>query len=333
MELNEMIMKTPLYVGILALALLAEAAEARQATEEAPEPAPEIEEETGDDTEKKSTTWSIAGGDIYQFDTEVKGGGSFAVNRLFLGGGLNYTFTPSLSMDLDVAAGTDNYTFKGGGAFTAPANGNPWERTVDVTIRALGRWKIDDSWQVFLGGLVSWAGETEADLGESFTGGGLFGTAYTFSDTLTLGVGVQISTRIEDNLLYIPSPIIDWRITEQFFISNVRGPVGYPASLGVEAVLYLSKEMNISLGTRYEYRRFRLNDSGPIAIQNGVGTNSGFPVWLRYEWRPVPEIRIHLLGGVSFGQKLELDNRNGNELSKQNVDIAPFVGLFLGFQF
>jgi hypothetical protein len=326
-----MTMKTPLFAGILTLILLTDAAQARQSTESDPEPAPEIE--TEDETEEKSTTWSVSGGDIYQFDTDIDGGGSFAVNRLFLGGGLNYKFTPSLSMDIDIAAETDSYTFKGGGAFSAPANGNPWERTVDFTVRALGRWKVDDSWQVFLGGVVSWGGETDADFGDSFTGGGLFGTAYTFSDTLTLGVGVQISTRIEDDLLYIPSPIIDWRISEQFFISNVRGPVGYPASLGIEAVFYLSKSMNVSLGSRYEYRRFRLNDSGPIAIQNGVGTNSGFPVWLRYEWRPVPEIRIHLLGGVSFGQKLELDNRNGYQLSKENVDIAPFVGLFLGFQF
>ena len=91
--------------------------------------------------------------------------------------------------------------------------------------------------------------------------------------------------------------------------------------------------MNVSIGTRYEYRRFRLDDSGPIAIRNGVGTNSGFPVWLRYEWRPVPEIRIHVLGGVSFGQRLELDDRDGNQLSRDDVDVAPFVGLFLGFEF
>ena len=326
-----MIMKTPLFAGLLTLGLIAHAADARQSSESDEETTPEIE--SNEDPEKKSTTWSVSGGDIYQFDTDIDGGGSFSENRLFIGGGISYEFTPSLTIDFKVASEIDDYDFKGGGAFTAPAGGTPWKTTTDITMRGLGRWKIDDSWRVFLGGVVSWAAETDADIAKAFTGGGLFGASYTFSEDLTLGAGVQISTRLEDDLLYIPSPIIDWRITEQFFISNVRGPVGYPASLSVEAVLYLSKEMNISLGTRYEYRRFRLDDSGPIAIPNGVGTNSGFPVWVRYEWRPVPEIRIHLLGGVSFGQRLELDDRDGYQLSKQNVDVAPFVGLFLGFTF
>ena len=324
--------KTTLLTTLFAALTVTTHAHAQEAAEDR---AAEAEEATGtgEDGQERTTTWSVAGGDIYQFDTDIDGGGSFSVNRAFLGGGMSYRFTPSLSIDLDVAGEVDDYDFRGDGVFGAPAGGSPWNRTVDLTLRAMGRWKVDDSWRVFLGGLVSWAGETDASAGDSFTGGGLVGAAYTFSDTLTLGLGMQISTRLEDDLLYIPSPIIDWRISEQFFISNMRGPVSYPASLGIEAVFYLSREMNVSIGTRYEYRRFRLNDEGPVAIQDGVGTNSGFPVWLRYEWRPVPEIRLHLLGGLTFGQQLELDDRNGGQLAKENVDIAPFVGFFLGFEF
>ena len=156
---------------------------------------------------------------------------------------------------------------------------------------------------------------------------------FTDDQDLTIGAGMQISTRIEDGLLYIPSPIIDWRINEQFYLSNMRAPAGYPASLGLELICYLSKEMNVSIGSRYEYRRFRLDDDGPAAVRKGVGTNSGFPIWLRYEWRPMPEIRLHLMGGVNVGQRLELDDRNGNQLSEEDVDIAPFLAFFLGFEF
>ena len=284
-------------------------------------------------TDENTTTWAISGGDVYQFDSEIDGGGSFTENRLFIGGGITYEFTPSISLDFKIASEIDRYDFKGGGAFAAPAAGDPWDTTMDITMRGLGRWKIDDTWRVFLGGVVSWAAETDAELTDAFTAGGLFGASYTFSEDLTIGLGMQVSTRIEDDLLYIPSPIIDWRITEQLFLSNVRAPVGYPASLGVELIYYLSKEMNVSVGSRYEYRGFRLDESGPNIIHSGVGTNSGFPVWLRYEWRPIPEIRIHLLGGVTLGQKLELDDRNGNQLSKADVDVSPFVGVFLGFEF
>jgi hypothetical protein len=36
---------------------------------------------------------------------------------------------------------------------------------------------------------------------------------------------------------------------------------------------------------------------------------------------------------VTVAQKLELDDRNGNQLSKDDVGTSPFVGLFLGFEF
>lgn len=298
--------------------------------------APMTTDQSGSNAESgdgDTATWSIAGGDIFQFDAGIKNGGSFSINRAFLGGGLTYKITPSLSLDFNIATEIDSYTFKGKGAFTAPANGVPWTTTIDVTMRALTRWKLNDEWRIFLGGVVSWSGETEADVGKSFTGGGLMGLAYTFSEDLTLGGGLQISTRIEDNLLYIPSPIIDWRITEQLFISNMRGPVSYPASLGVEIVYYISREMNFSLGSRYEYRRFRLDDSGPDIIKMGVGTDSGFPLWLRFEWRPIREIRMHVVGGVVLGQKVQLDRSDGAQIQKQDVDPAAFVGFFLGFEF
>jgi hypothetical protein len=290
-------------------------------------------EQSNDSGEGDTTTWGIHGGDIYQFDTGIHDGGSFSVNRVFLGGGIDYKFTPSLSLNFDIGFEIDSYDFKGSGPFTNAANGVPWTTTMDVTLKVLGRWKVDDQWRVFLGGLVSWSGETTAKATDSFTGGGLMGFAYTFSDELTLGAGMQISTRIEDGLLFIPSPIIDWRITEQLFISNVRSPVTFPASLGVEIIYYLSREVNISLGTRYEYRRFRLNDDGPLNIQNGVGLDSGFPLWVRFEWRPVPQIRLHLVAGVELGEKLKLYDQDGNGIVDEGVDPAPFVGFFLGFEF
>lgn len=298
------------------------------ATNESPNTEAPVSEE-----EDKTTTWSVNGGDLFQFDSDIKGGGSFSVNRFFLGGGVAYKVTPSLTLDLNVGFEVDSYNFSGRGQFTDVANGTPWTSTVDVTLKALARWKLDDSWRIFLGGLVSWAGETNAPVSDSFTGGGLMGFAYTFSEDLTLGAGVQISTRLEDNLLFIPSPIIDWRITKQLYISNVRSPVTFPASLGVEVIYYLSYETNISIGSRYEYRRFRLDDSGPAAIQNGVGVDSGFPLWLRFEWRPVSGVRLHFVAGVELGERLELDDRNGNGIADQDVDPAPFVGFFLGFEF
>jgi hypothetical protein len=298
------------------------------------DPEQTAESESPQSTESEDTfRWNVAGGNIYQFESDIDEGGKYSVNQTFLGAGLEFNYSPALTIDFDIGMELDDYSFTDAGNFSAPAAGNPWDSVFDLTLSAVSRWNLDDNWRLILGGFVRWSGETDADFAESFSGGGVFGGAYVFSDDLSLGITALVTTQIEDGLLWIPSPIVDWRINRQLFISNVRGPVTYPASLGLEIIYYLNEHMNLSLGGRYEYRRFRLNDDGPAAIRNGVGGERTFPVWVRFEWRPIKQIRLHLLAGVNFGQRLELENSRGDLLSEEDADPSPFIGCFLGFRF
>ena len=283
--------------------------------------------------EDKVFTWGISGGDLYQFDSSIDGGGSFSVNRTFIAGGIEYVFSPSLTLDFDIGFEADSYVFDGNGSFKDAAGGVPWTTTLDVTLSASARWKIDDEWRIFLRGFLGWAGERDASFGESFTGGGTFGAAYTFSDDLTLGAGALLSAQLEDSILFIPSIIVDWRISERLFVSNVRGPVNYPTSAGVEFLYYLSYELNLALGARYEIRRFRLDDQGAPLTRNGVGQERSIPVWFRVEWRPMDKLRLHLVAGCSFGEQLQLADSSGWRFAKEDADPAPFLGFFVGFEF
>ena len=286
-----------------------------------------------DSEEERILTWGVSGGNIYQFRANINGGGDFSVNRAFLAGGLEYEFSPSLTLDFDIGFEADSYVFNGNGSFTNTAGGVPWTTTLDVTLAAAARWNIDDTWRIFLKGFVGWAGEQDAAVEKSFTGGGNVGVAYSFSDELTLGAGALIAAQLEDDILFIPSLIIDWRISERLFVSNVRGPVNYPTSAGVELIYYLSYELSLSLGARYEIRRFRLNDDGSPQTRNGVGQERSIPLWLRLEWRPMERLRLHVLAGCSFGEQLQLYNSGGRRLNQQDVDPAPFIGCFIGFEF
>ena len=298
--------------------------DASQSNENAGEPTTDTEQ---------AFSWNVSGGDIYQFETDINGGGGYSVNRTFLGAGVEFKYSPALTLDFDIGMEWDNYDFSGKGSFSAPPAEDPWGSVFDLTLSAVSRWRLDDKWRMILGGFIRWSGENDADFGKAFSGGGVFGGAYVFSDDLSLGATALVTTQIEDGLLWIPSPIVDWRINRQLFISNMRGPVTYPASLGLEIIYYLNEDMNISFGGRYEYRRFRLNDDGPAAIRDGVGGERTFPVWFRFEWRPMEQIRLHVLAGVNFGQRLELENSRGSTLSRQDTDPSPFIGCFLGFRF
>ena len=278
-------------------------------------------------------SWAVAGGDLFQFQTSIEGGGSFSVNRSFLRGGYEHRFSPELKLGLSLATEVDTYDFKGGGTFAEAAGGTPWTTTREFSIGASFLWQVDSEWTVFGSGSFRSAGEPGAEWSETFTTGGVAAASYTFSRDFTIGAGVLASGRLDGSIQFIPSLLIDWKVTEGLVVTNVRGPRTYPSSAGIELLYQFEEDMTFSVGFRYEYRRFRLDDSGPPPTRGGVGTERSFPVWLRYEWRPRPGIRLHLLGGVSFGERLELQRADGVFLQRQDANPAPFVAIFFGFEF
>jgi hypothetical protein len=296
-------------------------------------PSPSPPTGAGRPGQELGVTWTVSGGDMYQFQSSIDGGGSFSVNRAYLGARLQYRFSPSLRIGFKLNTEIDSYDFKGGGSFADAAGGTPWTTTQEFSIGGSAEWKIDDRWTIFGSGSARWAGEPDADWGSSFSTSGVIAGSYTFSRDLTLGAGLLASGRLDGSVLFIPSLLIDWTITDRLVVTNVRGPATYPASAGIELIYAIEDDLSFAIGFRYEYRRFRLDDSGPVTIHGGVGTERSFPMWLRLEWRPAPKLRLHLLGGISFGEKLELQNAGGVTIEEQDVKPAPFVALFFGFKF
>ncbi|MFM7260934.1 MAG: hypothetical protein ACKO3W_10065, partial [bacterium] len=92
-----------------------------------------------------------------------------------------------------------------------------------------------------------------------------------------------------------------------------------------------SEEFEIALGGRYTYRRFRLADDA--AVSSGVGTDEGLPTWLRATMRAKCGARIDLVGGFQFAGEMQIDDSNGNELAKVDVEAAPFLGVFASWKF
>ena len=282
---------------------------------------------------KDGLSWRASAGNLWQFNGDINGGGQFSVNRTYAQAAFEHTVSPQFSWGAGLATEVDAYDFSGNGAFNAAAAGTPWTTTVDLTLKTSMKLNLNRKWQIRASVFCGWAGEHDAVFDDSFTIGAILGVAYRFDDTLTLGFGSLISDRLEDGLLVIPSVIVDWRITPKLTLSNVRGAASYPTGAGAELVYAFDRTLSLSLGARYEYRRFRLDGEGAPSTQGGVGTERSIPTWLRLEYKPAPNIRLHLVGGISFGEQLELQNRTGETLAEQDVDPMPFIAFFAGIRF
>lgn len=276
----------------------------------------------------------IAGGYARFLDTDFDaGGGEVGVDRV-MG---SFTVSGEANEDTRWSIGIDWeggwYDFGATGTLASAAGGRPWDAVQSTAILARLDYRLGERWRASAGFLVGFAGENDADAGESVTFGGLLGASYSFSEELNLGAGVFLSSRIEDDILVIPQLLVDWRPCKEFRLSNFAGPEAFPGGAGLEGIWQISDEFELALGGRYTYRRFRLDDTGSAARANGVGVDQGLPVWLRATMRAKCGARVDLVGGFQFMGEMSLEDSAGVELAKEDVEPAPFVGVFASWRF
>ena len=272
-------------------------------------------------------------GYVHEFSSGFSGGGSVAVNRGFAGAGVGLGFESSVQLSLGMAWSGDWYSFDGTSKISPAPDVAPWSNIQAMYMGARVTADLDEHWRVTTGASVLFAGEATADFSDSATVQGMLSATWRLDKTFFIGGGVLLSSQLEENLLAIPLILIYWEFADDLVLSNIIGPETYPTGAGLELAWRPNRGTEISIGGRYENRRFRLDDSGPINRANGVGEDTGLPIWARATWKFRGGFRIDVVGGVSLFNTYKLDDANGNEIGSTDLDPAPFVGIFASYRF
>jgi len=275
----------------------------------------------------------VSGGYLHEFGTDFSGGGSVAVDRGFGGAGIAVQFHPEVKGSVGVAWGGDWYRFTGDSDLSPSPGAAPWSDVHAITALASANWQIDPRWSANLGLRIGTAGETGAKVADSIVYGGNLAVSYSFSRAFTLGAGALVQTQIEDRPLIIPLLVVYWQATDTIVVSNVLGPEAYPTGAGLEAAWRPDPATELAIGSRYEVRRFRLDDTGDAIRREGIGEDIGLPIWARATWRFDNGLRLDLVGGVSLMNEYSLDDRDGNEIAGTDLDPAPFIAGFVSWRF
>lgn len=207
----------------------------------------------------------------------------------------------------------------------------PWDDIHSFRATVMARYVIDEKWAVFAGPSVGFTGEAGADVGDAITFGGALGASYRFSERLTIGAGFTISSEIEDDPLILPLAILNWQINDQWSIEGGYMEAAGAAGPGGEIVYKINESIAVGGGLQYHQKRFRLSDDARVS--EGVGEDSSWPLYAKVTWQVCPRAAIELLGGVSLGGELRLEDRNGHKISKADYDPAPLIGLRALFSF
>lgn len=195
----------------------------------------------------------------------------------------------------------------------------PWGDVHNLRLSLGYRVGFNATWSYFVAGFIDSAGEDGADFGDGLTYGGLGGFGYKVNDNLELGLGILVSSRLEDDAWVIPLPRVDWRISER-----LRFRLG-GARAGGSLELEVNDSVSLALEASYSAREFRLEDANPAAPM-GVGRDRQAPVGLALTWKACPNVSVGVRGGFVVWQEYELLDSEGNRLVEKEADAAPYLG-------
>lgn len=253
---------------------------------------------------------------VTQESSNLSGGGSFSSSRAFLRGGALYR-NDDFSYGFLLSLGGYGYDFATPGAA-------PWDDVRDVRISAPIRFRAGNA-KVFISPQLRWDYEDDASASDGFTYGVFTGVTWEVSPTLEIGPAFGAFSELESNDIdFFPALLVNWKMTDLWSLGTSTA-AGATQGPGVTLKYQVSRSTSLSLSTRYERTRFRLDNNG--LAPGGIGQDSSMPVVLSLDYKPNPGVSFNAFVGMEFDGELKLEDATGVTVSRQSYDNAMIAGL------
>jgi hypothetical protein len=258
----------------------------------------------------------VTAGFGYRTDADIDGGGDFDELRFSVAGVGIIRFSDQWSMAPILSYRFSHYDW----SFR-----DLWEDIHTLRTTPLMQYALDDHWTIFAGPSIGFSAESGADIGDSFTVGGIVGVRYKISPTLTVGGALGVSSQIEDDAVVIPIPIVNWEINDQWALNAGFTEVAAAGGIGAEINYRINDKWSAGAGVQFQRKRFRLSDDGPV--RDGVGEDRNVPVYAKLAWQACKNGTLELVGGVAAGGNVRIEDQNGHKLGDEDYDPSGLIGL------
>ncbi|MFG0284257.1 MAG: DUF6268 family outer membrane beta-barrel protein [Phycisphaerales bacterium JB039] len=305
----------------LLLSILAAGAGAASA---AAQDAPPLEAQTGPDF----PLWDYRiSADGYATTDSGFADGSGQMRRAVIGGefGTTITLAPTFQLLLDARAELRDYEFSGATEFD-PVNGAPFESLYRTYLEGLALIEVDDRWQLAFGTRLASQGETDADFNDTLTARVYAGPIYTVNENLTLGLGILVQSRLEDNPYVLPAPYLEYQ-----FQSRPAYTLRLRPFEGIDLRYEPSETYALAFEFDWEYNEFRLSDDGFAA--DGVYRETSLRLGVEGQWRPNPNLDLTAGIGSFIWQDVELLDAGGGDLTEDSITPNAYLSLGIEYRF
>lgn len=262
---------------------------------------------------------------IWQGNTDLDNGGDFEANGVLLRLGTRTQFGKANSAGVVLQYDALNYDF----ATNTPFGAAPWGDVERMGLSFPLSFGGEGGWTYGLSPSVEWAREDGADWSDSVIYGAIASATRTFAPGKRLGLGVGAYSHLEEKRL-VPLIIVDWSLSERLRLVNPL-PAGPAGPAGLELEYRFDSGWNMGVGAAMRSIRFRLSEDGPV--KNGVGEESGVPVFLRASTNFGQSSSFFVYAGAVLSGELRVENANGNAVHTESFDTAPLFGATFSTRF
>lgn len=204
---------------------------------------------------------------------------------------------------------------------------DPWDTIYRYDVGVSWQNQIDDQWGYRVGAFASSSGESDAEFSDTIEYGGFVAFSYAASQDLIVGLGVGLSSQIEDDVRVLPIPFLRWQINEKWLLASDR-----TTNIGGVALTYAASDtLRIGALVGFDTSNFRLGEDA--SIPDGVGRHSFIPVGVIATWEATPQLSVTGVAGVAFAQEYTLDDREGNRIAKDDAESAGMFALVATLRF
>jgi hypothetical protein len=255
-------------------------------------------------------SFSLALESSFTTESDLSEAGSVSVVRLGPTFGVRYA--PQQTSFFDFSLGAEYSFYEFDGATGIVPSGEPVDDFSEYLLGARYTGRVNDEWWWFVGGNASWAAEDGADLGDGFTASGMVGATYAINERLSIGAGLVVRSRIEDDALVYALPVVNWKINDQWTLETVSNALRLSYAPAEDWAVYVAGG--------WESREFRLSENGPIP--DGVMRDDRIPIVLGAVLRPGENIEFDIAAGSTVWGEYEFRDSTGAEIADADADPA-----------
>ncbi len=265
---------------------------------------------------------SVEGAWVNQQSSDLSGGGSFSVDRVYGRAGGFKRLDNGLGLGLFASYGNSDYDFSGAA---------PWGEVRESAISTAFSGKLNNGAQYFIAPSVRTRYERGASASDGRTAGVFAGISWQVSDNLKIGPAFGAFEGLgDDDVEVFPALLLDWKMSDRLSLST--GPtIGASRGPGLSLRYAMSNDWSVTLSARSEKNRFALSDSG--STPNGVGQDRSVPVVVSLGYAPNPAMSFSVFAGAEVDGQLRLEDATGSVVGRQSYDAAPIAGLAFSLAF